>query len=283
MTLEELLRRKLNRTFQDLPESQRGILLRVWNEVDRVSKANFFMLVFGVFCLKTGKPSSSYSQNESTFLQNVQRDLDGLDIHPALRDFLRLVLLQTDFSKVPSFESFIDKFVVRSQPCENSFDSALLTSVQTLTSLRKTSLELTALPTMPNSGIYIFSEARNKTSAVSPGPGSRLFVGVAEPAQWSVAGNQPIVSEDVQYGLKVRRSSHSPTSTPRRLSISTNVPPPPSDFFRSTPYFQPNFTTYQPPRIENQIPGGQRQHRCLVYGIQDFCHKTLCYKLQPDG
>lgn len=258
MTLEDLLKRKLNRTFQDLPEAQRGVLLRVCKEVDRVSKANFFMLVFGLFCLKTGKPSSSYSQNESSFLQNVQRDLDGLDIHPALRDFFRLVLLQTDFSKVPSFESFIDKFVARSQPCESPFDSALLTSVQTLATLRKASLELTALPTMPNSGIYIFSEPRNKTSAASPGPGGQFFVGVAEPARWLVSGNQPIVSEDVQYGLKVRRSSHSPTSTPRRLSISTNVPPPPSNFFGSSPYFQPSFTTYQPPRIENQISGGQR-------------------------
>lgn len=307
LSLDQVIEARATGSFASFSEPLRGLMVQLDNELTAHSKRNLFMLFFHLFCLKIGKPPTYYSQNEATFLANIGRDIALLNVSTDLRELFRLVLLQKQFSKVPSFSAFVNKFIRCIQPCEGEFDRSLQVVVQNLAAARRGSLEVTLAPVPNSEGFYEFLDSAVERSdeheftfgpsrpglAQAPTSGGGFFDGVSlagagpgvaddpsgsnffaevvqrkgpitnifpnsggqsansnffaptytgrtQPTYDAGAGRAPrtsvlegfraineypsdvIVSEENQYGLRIRRLSPSPVSTPRGSSLATD-------------------------------------------------------------
>lgn len=253
------------------PKEEESIFLiqKLKDTVLRKSKAALFMMVFTLFCLKSGNSSNYYSQSEESFLHRVNEDLVTIHLSPDLKEFFALVLNQTFFDIVPSFSGFINKLITQKWPVRNEYEERLLIVVGRIIRKAKPTLELLvrSIPNHESKRLELaelsgdnhlgtdFSFGpypKKKQEAIQPLPVSNppripaqqtdtisnVFNSGITPKTPHVPptrnvvvpvfgrhsvkdyGPEAVVSEEKIYGIKVRRISPSPNSTPSKENLS---------------------------------------------------------------
>lgn len=151
-----------------IKDDQIELIERLREAIRTKKRKEFFDFVFGIFLLIAPNKQDHYLQDPRLFNYRINKDLPKMNISLQLREFFGLILTQQDMKKLPTFRSFVNKFIKMNQPTSTDFDSSLFSIVKILSKRLRSDLGIKAV-LIPGSQtqLYSFEEVRKDPHAFS--------------------------------------------------------------------------------------------------------------------